>query len=143
MVWATSIVYFYTIHSHLHGKLWHISWLRPVTRPEMITCEESGLPDFSWYKIPKQGKCTKWPQNRYIKWPLNISNGRKIGRPNGHRIYQDFPLQDPPKFTKIGIFCLKTNHMATPAKITIFIHVFTFWHITLSVNIYYKIYVRF
>jgi hypothetical protein len=29
------------------------------------------------------------------------------------KIYQDFPLQDPPKLTKIGIFGLKTNHLAT------------------------------
>jgi hypothetical protein len=28
-------------------------------------------------------------------------------------LYQFFPLQDPPKFTQIGIFGLKTNHLAT------------------------------
>jgi hypothetical protein len=28
-------------------------------------------------------------------------------------MYQDFPLQDPPKYTQIGIFGLKTNHLAT------------------------------
>jgi hypothetical protein len=28
-------------------------------------------------------------------------------------MYQDFPLQDPPKFTQKGIFGLKTNHLAT------------------------------
>jgi hypothetical protein len=33
--------------------------------------------------------------------------------PNGHEIYQHFPLQDLPKFTQIGIFGLKTNHLAT------------------------------
>jgi hypothetical protein len=33
--------------------------------------------------------------------------------PNGHKIYQNLPLQEFPKFTKIGIFGLKTNHMAT------------------------------
>jgi hypothetical protein len=27
--------------------------------------------------------------------------------------YQHFTLQDPPKFTEIGIFGLKTNHLAT------------------------------
>jgi hypothetical protein len=40
-------------------------------------------------------KCTKWPQN--------IPQGRK-NRPDDHTIYQHLPLQDPPKFTKIGIF---------------------------------------
>jgi hypothetical protein len=34
-------------------------------------------------------------------------------RPNGHKIYQDYPLQYPQKFTQIGIFGLKTNHLAT------------------------------
>jgi hypothetical protein len=28
------------------------------------------------------------------------------------KIYQDFPQQDPPKFTKIAILGLKTNHLA-------------------------------
>jgi hypothetical protein len=41
---------------------------------------------------------------KYTKWPHNI--------PNGHKINQQFPLQDPPKFTQIGIFGLKTNHLA-------------------------------
>jgi hypothetical protein len=41
----------------------------------------------------------------YLQWPQN--------RPNGHKIYQDFPLQGPPKFTQIGIFGSKTNHLAT------------------------------
>jgi hypothetical protein len=33
--------------------------------------------------------------------------------PNGHKIYQHFPFQGPPKFTQIGIFGFKTNHLAT------------------------------
>jgi hypothetical protein len=33
--------------------------------------------------------------------------------PNGHKIYQDFPFQGPPKFTQIGIFGMKRNHLAT------------------------------
>jgi hypothetical protein len=33
-------------------------------------------------------------------------------RPNGPKICQDFPLQEPPKCTQIGIFGLKTNHLA-------------------------------
>jgi hypothetical protein len=40
----------------------------------------------------------------YTKWPYVI--------PNGHKIYQHFPIEGPPKFTKIGIFGLKTNHLA-------------------------------
>jgi hypothetical protein len=33
--------------------------------------------------------------------------------PNGHKIYQHFPSQGFPKFTQIGIFGLKINHLAT------------------------------
>jgi hypothetical protein len=45
------------------------------------------------------GKYTQLPQNRYNKWPQNISNGRQIdqmaikyfqwpsNRPNGHKIF--------------------------------------------------------
>jgi hypothetical protein len=41
----------------------------------------------------------------YTKWPQNI--------PNGHKTYQHFPFTGPPKFTQIGIFALKINHLAT------------------------------
>jgi hypothetical protein len=37
-----------------------------------------------------------------------------------HKIKQHLPLQDPPKFTQIWIFGLKTNHLATLAP-TVFI----------------------
>jgi hypothetical protein len=55
---------------------------------------------------------------KYAKWPLNISKGRKIPTyiGHGHKIYQDFPLQDPPKITNIGIFGMKINHLATLFK---------------------------
>jgi hypothetical protein len=43
----------------------------------------------------------------------NIANGRKICTTNGHKIYQYLLLQDPPKFTQIGIFGLKMHHLAT------------------------------
>jgi hypothetical protein len=33
--------------------------------------------------------------------------------PDRHKIYQHLPSQHPPKFTQIGIFGLKTNHLAT------------------------------
>jgi hypothetical protein len=36
-------------------------------------------------------------------------------RPSGHKIYQHLPLQDPPKFTQIGILGLKIYHLATLA----------------------------
>jgi hypothetical protein len=43
--------------------------------------------------------------------------------------YQHLPLQDPPKFTQIWIFILKTNHLATLLKncghsVTLFCSVF-------------------
>jgi hypothetical protein len=47
--------------------------------------------------IPNNHKHTIWLQNL----------------PNGHKIYQQLQIQDPPKFTQIGVFGLKTNHLAT------------------------------
>jgi hypothetical protein len=41
----------------------------------------------------------------YTKWPWIL--------PNGHKIYQHLPFKGPPKFTQVGIFGLKTNHLAT------------------------------
>jgi hypothetical protein len=47
---------------------------------------------------------------KYTKWSQNIANGRKM--------YQHFPLQDPSKFTQIGIFGLKMCHLATMLQTT-------------------------
>jgi Leu/Phe-tRNA-protein transferase len=33
--------------------------------------------------------------------------------PNSHERYQHFIFLGPPKFTQIGIFCLKIHHLAT------------------------------
>jgi hypothetical protein len=41
----------------------------------------------------------------YTKWVYNI--------PNGPKIYQHFPFQGTPKYTQIGIFGTKINHLAT------------------------------
>jgi hypothetical protein len=56
------------------------------------------------------GKCTKLPLNYHVAIKYTQ---RLYYIPNGHRIYQLFPFQGPPKFTQIGIFGLKTNHLAT------------------------------
>jgi hypothetical protein len=64
----------------------------------------AGLPDFSWYKIPKRGKIYQMAI-KYFQWPQN--------RPNSHKICQYFSLKDLPKFSQIGIFGLKTNYLAT------------------------------
>jgi hypothetical protein len=42
---------------------------------------------------------------RYTKWLSDI--------PNGDKIFQHFTIQGPPKYTQIGIFGLKRNHLAT------------------------------
>jgi hypothetical protein len=39
-------------------------------------------------------------------------NKRPLNGPSVHKIYHHLPLQDPPKFTQIWIFGLKTNHLA-------------------------------
>jgi hypothetical protein len=45
---------------------------------------------------------------KYTKWPHNT--------PNGHKMYQQMPLQEPPKFTQIEIFGLKINRLANPQQ---------------------------
>jgi hypothetical protein len=50
---------------------------------------------------------------KYTKWPSNIPNGRKIGRPNGHKTCLHPPLQGLQKFTQIPIFGRKIYHLAT------------------------------
>jgi hypothetical protein len=76
------------------------------------TKTKPGLPDFSWYKMPKRRK--NIPNHHTIyQMATKIPNGRKIGRPNGHKMYTHLPLQDPRKFSQIGIFGLKLYHLAT------------------------------
>jgi hypothetical protein len=48
----------------------------------------------------------------------NVPNGHKISQmsnniPNGHKKIKTFSNLRPSKFTQIGIFGLKTNHLAT------------------------------
>jgi hypothetical protein len=73
---------------------------------------DSGLPDFSWYMVPQPEKNVPNKHKmyhmviKYPKCPINISNG--------HTIFKHFPIKGLPKFTQIGIFGLKINHLATP-----------------------------
>jgi hypothetical protein len=58
--------------------------------------------------VKKYTKLTKIYQmdKKYTKWQQN--------GPYGHTKYQHLPLQDPPKFTQIGIFGFQICHLATP-----------------------------
>jgi hypothetical protein len=53
----------------------------------------------------------------YNNWTHIVSNGHKIGTLYGHKTNQHFPIQGPPKFTQIGIFGLKINHLATLPRV--------------------------
>jgi hypothetical protein len=46
---------------------------------------------------------------KYTKLPQNISNE--------HKIYQHFPLQDPPKYTQNAIFGIKSKPSGKPAAV--------------------------
>jgi hypothetical protein len=70
----------------------------------------TGLPDFSWYNLPKREKYTKREKiyqitAKHTKWPLNISDG--------HEICQYFEYKGPSKCTQVGIFGTKIYHLAT------------------------------
>jgi hypothetical protein len=58
------------------------------------------LPDFLGTIYQHGGKCTKLPQNR----------------PNVHKIYQNLPLQGPPKFAQIRILGLKKVPSGNPVS---------------------------
>jgi hypothetical protein len=49
--------------------LWPLSGpphpLKKQNDPKLEQESHLGLPDFSWYNIPKRGKCTKLPENTY------------------------------------------------------------------------------
>jgi hypothetical protein len=47
-------------------------------------------------------------------------NKRPQSGPSVRKIHQHLPLQDPPKFSQIWIFGLKTNHLATLFPVIIF-----------------------
>jgi hypothetical protein len=50
----------------------------------------------------------------YTKRPKNIPNGHKIYKIIYICTYIHFPFRGPPKYTKIGIFGLKLNHIWQP-----------------------------
>jgi hypothetical protein len=59
-------------------------------------------------------------ERKYTKFTTTLPKGYRIYQmtvkySNDHKIYQHFPFSGPPKFTQIGIFGLKTNHLATLA----------------------------
>jgi hypothetical protein len=71
-----------------------------------------GLPEFSWCMKPKQEKMYQM-NKQCIKWSLNIPNVHKMSQMAINYLYQHFPIRDPDNFSQIGIFGLKTNHLAT------------------------------
>jgi hypothetical protein len=78
------------------------SWLRP------------GLPDFFGTKT-KTEKYTKSPRTIPNVPKMSVTKVRKMDQVSIKKIYPNPSLQDPPKFTQIWIFGLKTNHLATLA----------------------------
>jgi hypothetical protein len=60
-------------------KIYRLATLQPVvklTPTNVVLLLVSGLPDFSWYKIPKRGKIYQLTTN-HTKYPKNITKGRK------------------------------------------------------------------
>jgi hypothetical protein len=62
--------------------------------PQSQLLSQPGLPDFSWYNLPKRGKiyhiiakytATKYNATKYTKWQYNVINSYKI--------YHHFPFQ--------------------------------------------------
>jgi hypothetical protein len=66
----------------------------------------AGLPDFSWHKIPMREKIYQMTIKHMYQMAVKLTQLLQI-IPNGRKIYQSLPLQDPTKYTLIGIFGLK------------------------------------
>jgi hypothetical protein len=79
---------------------------------------DSGLPDSSWYTIPKQNKIYLITI-KDTKSPQKIPNGRKVDQ-MAIKCTNNFHCKDPPKFTQTGILGLKTNHLATQIVLKVF-----------------------
>jgi hypothetical protein len=102
-------------------------YVAPLSRVRKISGGEQGCQIYLCPNIPKREKYTKGPQTtpnghtlyqmgiNYTKRPYVIPNDHKLQIPNGRKIYQHFPFQGSPKYTQIGIFGLKLNHLATLA----------------------------
>jgi hypothetical protein len=75
---------------------------------------QAGLPDFSWSKRNKLGKNDHKLYQPVINYTYQMD--KKI--PNIQKIYIHFQFQGLQKFTQIGIFGLKMNHLATLAPST-------------------------
>jgi hypothetical protein len=81
--------------------------------PKPVDPDEQGCQSFrgtvyqNRENIPKSHKIYQGAI-KYIK--------RHENWPNSHKVYQHLPLQDPPKFTQIGIFGLNVNRLATLSR---------------------------
>jgi hypothetical protein len=74
-----------------------------------------GLPDLSTFVQHTKTEKMYQMTIQYTKCPQKDQMATK--RPNGHEINQQLPLQDPPKFTKIGIVGLKIYHLASGSHV--------------------------
>jgi hypothetical protein len=91
-----------------------LKWNQHFLFPTNSFSRPPGLPDFSWYNIPKREIMPNY--HNYTKNTTKILNGRKmlimdiIGI---YKQYQNFTFQGPQNYTQIRFFVLKLNHLAT------------------------------
>jgi hypothetical protein len=84
------------------------------TAPFIKRYRRPGLPDFSWYKTPKRKSIPNYHELHIPNvYKILHTKDRKMDQVSMKYVYQHLPLHDPPKFTQIWIFGLKTNHLAT------------------------------
>jgi hypothetical protein len=94
-----------------------------------------------------RGRVARFFLAQHTKMGGNIPNDHKISQastkhtklnlPNGPKIYQHLPLQDPPEFARTGNFGLRINHLATLSNVRS--RVFSFLRRDLLVEIYLMI----
>jgi hypothetical protein len=69
-----------------------------------------------FYLVQTYQHCKNIPNDHKQTIPnylrVSVSNGRKISQMVIKHTYQHFPFHGPPKYTQIGIFGMKINHLA-------------------------------
>jgi hypothetical protein len=86
----------------------------PIVKSEKNT-SRPGLPDFSWYKIPKREKYAKLPRTIPNVHNFYVTKDRKMDQSSVHKIYiPTSSLARPSQiYPNLDFFGLKTNHLAT------------------------------
>jgi hypothetical protein len=76
-----------------------------IYKKTKLGLSKAGLPDFSWYNLPKQEVVPN--DHKIYQTCLYLVGKCPNTIPNDHKMHQNYPIQCLPKCTKIGVFGLQ------------------------------------